>query len=314
MALLRYLIQYRIKDMADLIGNDKKEPENCDESLKGKTVVISGTTAGIGLETARLFAGKGASLICLNRNPEKSAKLEKELREKYNCDIQTVIVDYSSIEQVKACADKLIKLEKPIDVIIHNAGVYHTKMTLSPDNIEMVFQCNHLASFMLNYLLSEKLKKENRARIIYVNSEGHRFAMAGVHLSDLKWRRHLYTGLKSYGAAKTAQLLTMQKFSEYFSDTDVTVNAMHPGNVRSDMGNNNGRLYLFFKQKLVLSSAKDPEISARSLYWLAASKKMKGLSGKFFNLTTEERPAPHARDLKQAEPVWKKSLELCRLE
>ena len=76
-----------------------------------------------------------------------------------------------------------------------------------------------------------------------MNSEGHRFALAGVHLDDLDWKRHVYTGLKSYGAAKTAQLLAMMKFADYFSDSLVTVNAMHPGNVKSAIGENNGRLY-----------------------------------------------------------------------
>lgn len=313
MALFRYLTQYRFRDMGELIRNDKNEPLVCGKGLEGKTVVLSGATSGIGLETARLFAEKGAGLICLNRNPEKSAKLEEELKERFSCRIQTLIVDYGSLEQVKRCADELLKIEKPIDILIHNAGVFHTKKHRSEDSIEMVFQVNHLGSFLLNYRLKERLKKENRARIIYVNSEGHRFALGGVHLEDLDWKRHLYTGLKSYGAAKTAQLLTMLKFHEYFSDSSVTVNAMHPGNVKTNMGNNNGRLYRKMKQKLVLSSAKEPAVSAKALHYLAASPEIEAVSGRFFNLTTEEKPAPHARDYHTVENVWNKSLELCGL-
>ncbi len=240
MALLRYLIQYRFRDMGDLIRNDKKDALPCNTSFQDKTVVLSGATSGIGLETARLFAEKGARLICLNRDAEKSKKLENELREKYNNSIQTIVVDFSSFDQLNKCAEVLLNIEQPIDVLIHNAGVYYTRKHLSQDNNEMVFQVNHLGSFFLNYRLKEKLKTENRARIIYVNSEGHRFALAGVHLKDLHWKRHLYTGLKSYGAAKTAQLLTMQKFDSYFANSSVTINAMHPGNVRSNMGENNG--------------------------------------------------------------------------
>ena len=240
--------------------------------------------------------------------------MEIKLKEKYNCSIQTIITDFSSLEQVKNAAIELLKLEKPIDVLIHNAGVFNTKKLYTRDNIEMVFQVNYLASFLLNYMLKEKLRKENRTRIILVNSEGHRFALAGVHLNDLDWQRHIYTGLKSYGAAKTAQLLTMWRFHEFFADSFVTINAMHPGNVKSDMGNNNGKLYLMMKRKLVLSSAKDPDISARALLYLAASDEMKGVSGKFFNLTNEEKPAPHALDYSRTDPVWQKSLELCGLK
>lgn len=314
MSILKYLVQYRFSHMAELINNSKNTPLSCDENLNGKNIVITGATSGIGLETARLFAQQGATLILINRNADKSEKLENELKQKFACNVQTILTDFSSLAQLKDCADQLLKLKEPIDILIHNAGVFNTRKIMTNDGIEMVFQVNHLAAFYLNYKLKERLREENRARIIYVNSEGHRFAMSGVHLKDLDWKWHFYTGLKSYGAAKTAQLLTMQKFQEYFSDSSVTINAMHPGNVKSDMGNNNGRLYLWMKQKLVLSSAKDPFISAEALHYLAATKEMSEITGKFFNLTSEESPAPHARDNSRVDSVWLKSLELCELE
>ena len=80
MGLFRYLVQYRFRDIAELLRNEKRSPSECGGSLAGKTVVISGATSGIGLETSRLFASRGADLICLNRNPEKSERLMKELR------------------------------------------------------------------------------------------------------------------------------------------------------------------------------------------------------------------------------------------
>lgn len=314
MRVLRYLFQYRFRDMAELIRNDKKEPLECNESMKGKQVVITGATSGIGLEAARLFAQRGAQLVCLNRNPEKSRRLEEELLQKYQSKVHSILVDFSSLEQTRMAARDLLALEKPIDVLIHNSGVFHTRRTFTEDDTEMVFQVNHLSSFLLNYLLKERLKEENRARIIYVNSEGHRFAIAGVHLKDLRWKWHWYTGLKSYGAAKTAQLLTMQNFQNFFAGSGVTINAMHPGNVKSNIGENNGKFYRWTKKKLILSSAKEPEISAKALFYLAASKEMEGVSGAYYNLTTPEKPAPHGRDTRAVDPVWKKSLELCGLQ
>jgi retinol dehydrogenase 13 len=314
MGLLHYLLQYRFQDMADFLRNEKKLPQECSCNLQGKTVVISGATSGIGLETARLFASKGADLVCLNRNAEKSEQLEKELTGRFGSRVRTIRADFSSLAQTKECARQLLKLPAPIDILIHNSGVYHTKKRFSEDGIEIVFQVNHLSSFCLNYLLKERLKKENRAKILYVNSEGHRFALSGVHLTDLDWKRRIYTGLESYGAAKTAQLLTMMKFKDYFSDSSVTVNAMHPGNVRSGIGENNGKLYHWFKKKLILPSAKDPMISAKALFFLSASEEVKEYSGKFFNLTAPEKPAPHALDNKLADAVWDKGLELCGLK
>jgi NAD(P)-dependent dehydrogenase (short-subunit alcohol dehydrogenase family) len=313
MSLFRYLTQYRFRDMGELIRNGKGVPKSCEGSLAGKTVVLSGATSGVGRAAARLFAQKGARLICLNRDKLKSEELEAELRERFDADVQTLIVDIGSLTQVRECAEELERIDRPIDVLIHNAGVFRTRKQFTEDGIESVFQINHLGPFLLTCLTADRLKKENRARIIFVNSEGHRFSLAGVHTDDLEWKRHRYTGLKSYGAAKTAQLLTMMRFNQLFSGSSVTVNAMHPGNVVSNIGGDNGRLYLAMKKRLILSTARDPEISARALYYLAASEEMEGVSGAYFNLTAREKPAPHARDAGAVEGVWRASLDLCGL-
>jgi NAD(P)-dependent dehydrogenase (short-subunit alcohol dehydrogenase family) len=150
-------------------------------------------------------------------------------------------------------------------------------------------------------------------RIIYVNSEAHRFAVSGLYLDDLAWDKHHYSGLRSYGAAKTAQLLSMIKLNEYFAGTGVTVNAMHPGNVKTNSGQNNGIIYKFFKQIFVDRTAKSAEIAAEALYYLGASADLDNISGKFFNLTTEEEPAPPALDKDAAEQLWAVSEKLGEL-
>ena len=152
-----------------------------------------------------------------------------------------MIADFSKLADVHAVGKQLAALDRNIDVLIHNAGVFVTKRTFTADNLEMVFQTNYLSSFILNYYLREKLINQKSGRIIFVNSEAHRFAVSGLHLDDLAWEKHRYSGLKSYGAAKTAQLLSMIKLNEYFAGTGVTVNAMHPGNVKTNSGQNNGR-------------------------------------------------------------------------
>jgi NAD(P)-dependent dehydrogenase (short-subunit alcohol dehydrogenase family) len=313
MGFLAYVPQYNLKDMADFLANEKRLPAPCEASLKGKTAVITGATSGIGLETARLFASRGASLVCCNRNAEKSRRLEDELGEAYGAAVRSIIVDFSSMARTKECAASLLALREPLDVLVLNSGVYHTKLSFTPDGIETVFQVNHLAPFCLTRLLLDRLKAENRARVIYVNSEGHRFALDGVHLDDLGWRRHRYTGLKSYGAAKTAQLLAMMRFAPMLEGSAVTINAMHPGNVKSHIGENNGPLYNWMKRTFVLASARDPEVSAQALLHLAASEDLEGASGKFYNLTTPEKPAPHAHDERMVDAVWRKSNELCGL-
>ncbi len=110
--------------------------------------------------------------------------------------------------------------------------------------------------------------------------------------------------------AKTAQLLSMLIFNDLLKGTRVTINAMHPGSVRTESGKDNDPVYKWVKKNIYDRFLKSPEISAEALYYLGVSKELEGISGKFFNLTTEEEPAPPALDRGEAYKLWKKSLEL----
>jgi NAD(P)-dependent dehydrogenase (short-subunit alcohol dehydrogenase family) len=305
-----YLKEYRWSNIFAMMKNNKAVPKEEHGDFHGRLVVITGATSGIGQETARLYASHGAELLVINRNEEKSQRLKHEIQEAYHVPCSYHIADFAHLDQIHAAADMLAALDRDIAVLIHNAGIYNTKRRFTEDDIEEVFQVNYLASFIINCRLTEKLKKQAGARIIYVNSEGHRFAIAGLQLDDLRWERHHYTGLKSYGSAKTAQLLSMYRFSRGFAESGVTINAMHPGDVKTNMGENNGKIYKFFKHLLINPSARSPRLSAQALYYLGVSKEVEGITGKFFNFTTEEIPAPHALDPTVADKLWMKSLDM----
>jgi len=293
-----------------MMKNNRATPKVEQGDFRGHLVVITGATSGIGHETAKLYASHGAELLVINRNVEKSERLKQEIQREYQVPCNYFIADFSHLDQVHATADMLAALDRDIAVIIHNAGVYNTKRRFTDDDIEEVFQVNYLASFIINQRVKEKLKQQAHARIIYVNSEGHRFAIAGLKTDDLRWERQRYTGLRGYGSAKSAQLLSMFQFSRYFQHSGVTINAMHPGDVKTNMGENNGRIYKFFKHLLINPSARSPLLSAQALYYLGVSDEVEGISGKFFNFTTEETPAPHALDPIVAERLWSISLEM----
>jgi NAD(P)-dependent dehydrogenase (short-subunit alcohol dehydrogenase family) len=139
-----------------------------------------------------------------------------------------------------------------------------------------------------------KFASRGQGRIIQVNSQGHRFS--GLNLKDLDWSRRPYFGLRAYGASKTAQLLCMHEFAEGLAGTGATINAMHPGAVKSAVGMNNGPVYRWFNRVFIEPGLADPAISGLALHYLAASPAIVGKSDLFFNLTTEEKPAPHALD------------------
>ncbi|MBK7096790.1 MAG: SDR family NAD(P)-dependent oxidoreductase [Saprospiraceae bacterium] len=310
----KYFKEYQWSDIFAMIRNNRSDPRICYDDFKNKLVVISGATSGIGYHTARKYASHGANLLCINRNIEKSEALCREIESEFDVKCDFKIADLSVLKDINRVAEELASLNTPIDVLIHNAGIYLTKRELTVDGLEKVFVVHHLSSFIINHHLQEKLKSQEKARIIMVSSEGHRFAAWGLRLDDLNWGKRRYSGLKSYGSAKLAQLLSMTVFVEHFKNTGVTINSMHPGAVKTETGQENGPVYRWFKRNFFDKSLKSPEISAEALYYLGVSKEIDSVSGKFFNLTTEEIPAPPALDKKVAYELWEKNLEFAGLK
>jgi len=308
--IFQYFKEYQWSNIFAMIRNNRLDPKVCSENFDNKLVVITGATSGIGYYVARKYASNGASLICINRNLQKSEALCREIESEFGVKCDYKIADLSNLKDIHRVADELLKINTPIDVLIHNAGIYLTKRELTSDRLERVFVVQYLSSFIINYILMVKLKSQEKARIILVNSEGHRFAAWGLRTDDLNWDKRRYSGLKSYGSAKTAQLLSMIVLDEHFQKTGVSINAMHPGAVKTDTGQENGPVYRWFKRNFIDKTLKSPEISAEALYYLGVSKEIEAVSGKFFNLTTVEEPAPPALDKEVAYELWEKSLEL----
>jgi len=314
MKLPKYFKEYEVSNISAMIKNNRRDPRICTDDFKDRLVVITGATAGIGYLTARKFASQGANLLCINRSEEKSSALKEELEQEFGVNCDYILADMGVMADVHRAAEELQKSDAPIDVLVHNAGVHRTKRELTPEGFDKVFLVNHLSSFMINILLSEKLKSQEKSRIILVNSEGHRFAPWGLDLNDLNWDKRRYSGLKSYGSAKLAQLQTMLIFDAHFRGSGVSINAMHPGAVRSETGKENGAFYRWAKRNIFDKMLRPTEIGSESIYYLGVSSEVEGLSGKFFNLTTEEEPAPPALDPEAAHEIWAKSVEMTKMQ
>ena len=306
----KYFREYKWSNIFAMIRNNRRDPRICTDDFKNKLVVITGATSGIGYDTARKFASHGANLLCINRNIQKSEALCREIKNDFGVECNFKIADLSKLAEIHRVANELAMMKTPIDVLIHNAGVYLTKRELTPDGLDKVFVVHYLSTFIINHRLMHKLKLQDKARIIMVGSEGHRFAAWGLRLDDMNWEKRRYSGLKSYGSAKMAQLLSMLVFDDNFRSTGVTINTMHPGAVKTETGQENGPFYRWFKRNFFDKSLRSPLISAEALYYLGVSAKIDGVSGKFFNLTTIEEPAPPALDKEVAHDLWDLSLKI----
>ena len=300
-----------LPDELKFLQNRNATQKTTDASMAGKICVVSGSTSGVGLEAVRRLARGGAQIVMVCRNPGKAEAVREEIGALYHTGVDIIQADFRRLDDVRAAAETLCRNYPRIDVLINSAGLHSTTRTLTPDGFETVFCVNHLAPFLLTYLLLDRMKDSAPARIIQVNSEGHRFG--GLDLDDLNWERRPYIGLRGYGASKVAQLLTTWEFADRLQGSGVTINAMHPGDVKTNIGNNNGPLYRWFLHHVTWHMLKDPAISGAALYYLAAAPELAQVSGRFFHLTIDEVPAAHALDRALGKKVWQRSLELTGL-
>lgn len=311
--MFKYLKEYQIKDMQDILKNNKVPQHISSASLQNKVALIAGATSGVGLAAAEELARFNCSLVLIARNEEKVKAVKTNLEANFDCPVVYYIADFALPEEVHRVSKQIAEETDRIDILINSAGIYSTTKQYTRDGFESVFCVNHLAPFILTYNLIPKLKKAKRpARIIQVNSQGHRFN--GFNVEDLNWKKRLYTGLRSYGASKTAQLLSVWEFADRLKGTEITINAMHPGEVRSNIGSNNGPLYRWYHDKLLWKSLKDVKISGEALHYLAADPELDKVSGLYFNLTHIEKPAPHALDRQVGTALWNKTLFMAGLK
>lgn len=303
---------FKLPEQLIFMKNDKAIQKHSNEPMNGKLCIISGATSGVGYEALKSLAAAGANIVMVVRNENKAKTIKNEIEAKYPVVVDYFIADFSDLKQVgKAAMDILDKYPR-IDVLINSAGIHSTKRKLNKDGVEMVFCVNHLAPFLFTKLLTQRMIESSPSRIIQVNSEGHRFN--GLKVDDINWEKRFYTGLRSYGASKTAQLLTVWELAKELEGKGVTVNAMHPGAVRTNIGNDNGRLYRWFLHNVTWYFLKDPKISGDALYYLASANELSNVSGEFFNLTTLEKPAEHALDKENQKKIWNLTLKMTSLE
>lgn len=301
----------KLPEELQFIANDRMPQKTTNARLDGRICVITGATSGVGYQAARRFAKGGASLLLVCRNIEKANHVQNELETEFGIPVKIIQADFSSLTEVRKAATCILENFPHIDVLINNAGIHDTKRVLAENGVELVFFVDHLAAFLFTRLLLPRMIESAPSRIIQINSEGHRFG--GLDLDDLAWAKRHYRGILGYGAAKTAQLLTVWELADRLQDTGVTINAMHPGNVKTMIGMNNGWLYRWYQRHLLWPILKDPVISGEAIYYLAAAPELAEVSGKFFNLTIEEKPAAHALDRPIGRRVWEISETLTGL-
>lgn len=202
--------------------------------LRGKRILVTGVSAGLGVETARSLAARGANVVGAARDLDKAARAVAAARRdaaKGEGSIDLVSLDLASLQSVRACADTLLDEGKPFDVIIANAGVMATPFGKTADGFETQFGTNHIGHFVLVNRLATLVR--SGGRVVALASSGHRFA--NVDLDDPNFERTPYDPFIAYGRAKTANILFAVAFDQRHRARGVRAAAVHPGGIQTEL-------------------------------------------------------------------------------
>ncbi len=197
-------------------------------SMRGRTVVVTGATSGLGQAAARQLAALGARVILVGRNKGKTESTRREIvAETGNDDVAVAIADLSLLADVRRLAQQLLEDEPRIHVLVNNAGVLLNRRTTTAEGNEATLATNLLAPFLLTQLLLPRLRKSAPSRIINVSSGG--MYTTGLALDDLQYEKTAYDGSRAYARTKRALVVLTELWADQLKDSGVVVHAMHPG-------------------------------------------------------------------------------------
>ena len=277
--------------------------------LRGKTVLVTGATNGIGRASARALARMGATLFLLARDPKRAEETRAEIMGETNgAEVRILIADLSLQSEIRRAAAEFLATESPLHVLLNNAGVVQLSRSETRDGIETTFAVNHLAYFLLTNLLLARIRDSAPARIVNVASDAHR--MGGrLDFDDLGSARR-YSGMGVYGRSKLCNLLFTRELARRLEGSGVTVNALHPGAVRTGLGQNNDAPILKLITHLVRPFFRSPERGAETSIWACSAPELEGVTGRYFGDCRETRPHANALDDEAARRLWDASEKL----
>jgi NAD(P)-dependent dehydrogenase (short-subunit alcohol dehydrogenase family) len=279
-------------------------------SMSGRTCMITGASSGIGRSTALELARKGADLVLVCRDRGRADETVAEIRTQTgNQNVQAMLADLSSQQAVRQLARDYLATDRPLHVLVNNAGVVNLHRTLTVDGIETVFAVNHLAYFLLTNLLLDRLTASAPARIIDVASDAHRFG--SMNFDDLGGERS-YRTMRIYGQSKLANILFTYELARRLEGTRVTVNCLHPGAVATGLGKNNGG-WAKAVIGLLRPFFRTPDSGAATSIYLASSSDVANVTGKYFSNCKETRSSKASYDAAAARRLWDVSAQLTQL-
>lgn len=278
--------------------------------MKGKVSMVTGANSGIGKVVARELARMGSSVILVCRDPQKGEAARSEITAQTgNSSVELMIADLASLAAVRKLAADFTAKYDCLRLLVNNAGLILGKRVVTPDGLEAQFVINYLSQFLLTNLLLPTLKASAPSRIVNVSSSAH--YQGHMHFDDLQLARG-YSAIKAYCQSKLAQVLFTRELARRLEGTGVTVNAVHPGAVRTRWADEGGLLGIGVRlaRPFMLSPAK----GAETPLYVSVSPEVEGVSGKYYAKKKDTQASQESYDESEAKRLWDVSMQLSGLE
>jgi NAD(P)-dependent dehydrogenase (short-subunit alcohol dehydrogenase family) len=271
--------------------------------VRGKRVLITGATSGIGQEAAAELARLGAQVVMVGRDARKTEAAVADVKARSgSSEVSYLLCDFSSQADIRRFAQEVLAKFDRLDVLINDAGGVNKDRRLTGDGIEATFAVNHLGYFLLTNLLTDLLVRSAPARVVTVASDAHRAGT--LDFDDLGFEKGGYRLMRAYARSKLGNVLFAKELARRLQGKGVTSNSLHPGAVATNIwsgapGWAKPLLFLFFRP-FFLSIKKGAEPIVR----LASDPGLEGVTGRYFDRDKEVAPSPLARDEALAQKLW----------
>ncbi|XP_008234205.1 PREDICTED: short-chain dehydrogenase TIC 32, chloroplastic-like [Prunus mume] len=289
----------------------------------GLTAIVTGASSGIGTETTRVLALRGAHVIMGVRNMAAGKDVKEAIvKEIPTAKIDAIELDLSSLSSVRKFASEFNSSGRPLNILINNAGIMATPFMLSKDNIELQFATNHVGHFLLTNLLLDTMKKTARksskeGRIVNVSSEAHRYPYReGIRFDKINDPSG-YSSFAAYGQSKLANILHANELAKRLKEdgADITANSLHPGAVVTNLFRHNSTINgkpFTLARKLHEKKRGNFDEGAATTCYVALHPQVKGVTGEYFSDSNLAKPRPQGQDADLAKKLWDFSMDLVK--
>ena len=297
------------------------------KDLSGRTALITGGYSGLGKETARAMAAKGAHIILSGRDAGKLDEAAAEIADATGARVDTLVCDLASLDNVRAAAKEAAERFDKIDLLINNAGVMAPPLERTAEGFELQFGTNHVGHFLLTNLLMPLVEKGERPRIVNLSSRGHHFDH--VHFDDPNYQEREYEKWPAYGQSKTANILFAVGLEKRLADRGIHAYALHPGGIQTNLGRHMTEEDMSWMmdriRKMAEKSGAQPQgfktipQGAATTCWVATADELEGAGGVYCedcHVANQDDEDPtggvksYAIDPEKADRLWAMSEEM----